>query len=140
VAILIVGLALIAIEVIVLLVKKKWIKAVSLCGVVFLIWFSCEKVMSLLDEKSIAEARYEVELFFINKGESKDLVVDVDNDVEPLFRKYLLKNFSNEDLQLIWKSPPYGRYTFKVTLNNKQAFRVRLSTLQNEPNRLWIYK
>lgn len=135
------GLVLFIVEVVGLLAKKKWIMS-AYYGVGALIFvLACNIFIGILVEKSVNEARNEVELFFKTKGNVENLIVDIDEDASILYKEYTtVGQFSNSDLQLKWKAPQHGKYEFMVSSKDSKPFMVKLSTMQNEPNKIWVYK
>lgn len=130
---------LFTIEVVRLIAKKKWIKTVSLLFGVFLFLFACKISTGILINKSVSEARQEVEVFFEKNDVGESWTINIEDEVRPLYRKYITDNFSKDDLQLMWKSPQYGKYEFKIS-SDHHSFLVRLSILQDKPNEIWVHK
>ena len=131
--------AIFFVEVAVLLKKNKRLMAICFFASSLLLCLLCKLSIDVLVEKSVSEARLEVESFFMNKGLGRSEIVKIEDDVAPFYSKYLTVDFSKEDLLLKWKSPQFGKYEFKVSPPNTQPFLVRLSTLQNQSNKIWIH-
>ena len=137
--VIIIACVLCLIEIISLFFKKKWIMAISFCTGILLFFGVSKCSINVLIDKSVLEAHHEVGEFFINKGFNYTGAVKIEDDVVIFYDRYMMSDFSEKNLQLLWKSPQLGKYEFRVSTTNTQPFLVRLSTLQNKPNKIWIH-
>jgi hypothetical protein len=131
--------AIFLLEVAILFKNKQLLAIFFFSGGLFLCLL-CKLSIGVLAEKSASEARLEVESFLMNKGLGGSEIVKIEDEVATFYSKYLTADFSKEDLVLMWKSPQFGKYEFKVSSPNTQPFLIRLSTLQNESNKIWIHR
>ena len=134
------GFVLVIVEIVGLLVKKNWIRSACYCTGALIFVLSCKISIGMLVEKSVNEARHEVEMFLMSKGIVENLAVDIEEDASSFYKEYIIGQFSKNDLQLKWKAPQYGRYEFMVSSKDIKPFMVRLSTLQNKQNEIRVYK
>lgn len=120
------------------IINKQWRNLVFSLLIVIVVTLASIEAISYYENQSIKESTEKTIIFLKSKGFDNKIEVSFEDNTEPLFQQYLLKEFSPNDIELVWASAWFGRYEFRIN-NADKPFYIRLYTLRNEPDELWVH-
>jgi len=131
--------AMIAFEVFISMIQKRWRVSITIIALFLCSIFSIDALVSNLQKKTIIEVENVVLAFLNSKGEKNNITVAIEGKSNKAYQLFLSSEDSIESIQLYSAIFPFRRYEYNIKNTDGTTFRLRYYHNQNGNGNIWIH-